>query len=374
MAETKNDDRLFPLALTFERDHAPTTFPTPADFAQWREQERQFWERYAANNDQFTAAFRENSTLVRRQNEQSEEEFRTRLPDFLKTYVPSSSGFVKAAQRFSTISPAAARIGLSLFLQPNQRIPVNSQEYQQAQILLTAYHAVGDPLANRDRIEAAVVDAERLQKTESDRAVLFNEFMEKIETEFKIRFDGFEAKLALGAPRDYWESRSHNHAIAAQTARNRWRFWTIMILLLSFLAAIMLFTAVGDAISLQMEQALGLPVSTPSNHNMTLAFGSLIKRGIIFGTFFGVGIWWLRQVLRELRSHEHLAEDAAERVTMIETFSALKGAGLADTADLSPIFAALYRPAATGLVMDDGGGPMSPLDVLVKAAVSKIKT
>lgn len=148
-----------------------------------------------------------------------------------------------------------------------------------------------------------------------------------------------------------------------------------MILVLSFLVAIVLFTAVGDAISLRMEQSLGLPVSGPANHDMTLALGSLIKKAIIFGTFFGVGIWWLRQVLRELRSHEHLAEDAAERVTMIETLSALKGAGLAETADLSPIFAALYRPAATGLVVDDGGGPISPLEVLFKVAeLSRIKT
>lgn len=195
MAKTKNDARLFPLALTFERDHAAITFTKPSDFAQWRAQERQFWEAYVANNDQFAAAFRGNATLVRQQDEQNKEEFRTRFPDFIKAYVPSSSGFVKAAQRFSAISPDAARIGLSLFLQPNQRIQVNSQEYQQAQILLTAYHAVGDPLANRDRIEAAVVDAERLRKTDSDREVLFNEFMERTATEFKTRFDGFEAKL-----------------------------------------------------------------------------------------------------------------------------------------------------------------------------------
>jgi hypothetical protein len=122
-----------------------------------------------------------------------------------------------------------------------------------------------------------------------------------------------------------------------------------------------------------MEQALGLPTTISVDVNPTVALGGLLKRGIVFATFFGIGIWWLRQVLRYLRSHEHLAEDAAERVTMIETLSALKGAGLAD-GDLSPIFAALYRPAATGLVTDDGGGPISPLEALFKVAeVSKLK-
>jgi hypothetical protein len=137
-------------------------------------------------------------------------------------------------------------------------------------------------------------------------------------------------------------------------------------------AAIVLFTTVGDAISLGLEQFFSLPVTDSTNP--TLALGGLIKKGIVFATFFGVGVWWLRQVLRELRSHEHLAEDAAERVTMIETLSALKGAGLADN-DLSPIFAALYRPAATGLVVDDGGGPISPFELLLKAVeLSKGKT
>lgn len=58
-----------------------------------------------------------------------------------------------------------------------------------------------------------------------------------------------------------------------------------------------------------------------------------------------------------------LAEDAAERVTMIETYAALKTLGLA-TSDLAPILAALYRPAATGLV--DDNGPVLPIEIFMK--------
>ena len=55
---------------------------------------------------------------------------------------------------------------------------------------------------------------------------------------------------------------------------------------------------------------------------------------------------------------------------MIETYAALKAADL-DAGDLSPILTALYRTAATGLVVDDG--PVLPLEVLIKGATEAVK-
>lgn len=64
-----------------------------------------------------------------------------------------------------------------------------------------------------------------------------------------------------------------------------------------------------------------------------------------------------------MRNHEHLAEDAAERVTMIERLAALQAAGLHND-DLSTALSALYRPDAAA--MADDRGPILPIEILVK--------
>ncbi len=61
--------------------------------------------------------------------------------------------------------------------------------------------------------------------------------------------------------------------------------------------------------------------------------------------------------------HEHFAEDAAERATMIETYAALRATGLQD-ADLGPVLAALYRPAG---VLGEEQGPVLPIEILLKS-------
>jgi hypothetical protein len=84
---------------------------------------------------------------------------------------------------------------------------------------------------------------------------------------------------------------------------------------------------------------------------------------VFLGTVAGLGVWIVRQFLRDVRNHEHLAEDAAERVTMIETLTALQSRGL-QSGELSTILSALYRPAAAA--MADDGGPILPIEILMR--------
>ena len=100
-----SDQALFPLDLKFARDLTTLSFDTAPEYSHWRTLEQQFWNNYAGNNDHFAFAFRENGTSVRDQNEQNEATFRNNLDRFQETYVPSSSTFVKAAQRLSSTSP-----------------------------------------------------------------------------------------------------------------------------------------------------------------------------------------------------------------------------------------------------------------------------
>lgn len=74
-------------------------------------------------------------------------------------------------------------------------------------------------------------------------------------------------------------------------------------------------------------------------------------------------IWALRVLVRLMLSAEHLKQDAAERVVMAKTYMALvlgdkdsRGSLLKDD-DRALVLAPLFRPAATGIVSDDGGPP-----------------
>ena len=68
-----------------------------------------------------------------------------------------------------------------------------------------------------------------------------------------------------------------------------------------------------------------------------------------------LGIWVVRLVIRMWLSHAHLATDADERVTMVQTYLALLEDGkMTKDEDRALVLTPLFRPAADGLVKDEG--------------------
>lgn len=68
-----------------------------------------------------------------------------------------------------------------------------------------------------------------------------------------------------------------------------------------------------------------------------------------------LGIWVVRLVIRMWLSHAHLATDAGERVTMVQTYLALLEDGkMTKDEDRALVLTPLFRPAADGLVKDEG--------------------
>jgi hypothetical protein len=63
----------------------------------------------------------------------------------------------------------------------------------------------------------------------------------------------------------------------------------------------------------------------------------------------------LRIIVRLFLSQVHLAADAAERMTMVQTYLSLKeGGSTFKDDDLRLILGALFRPTSDGIVKDDG--------------------
>jgi hypothetical protein len=84
-----------------------------------------------------------------------------------------------------------------------------------------------------------------------------------------------------------------------------------------------------------------------------------------------LGFWVIRILVRLFLSHIHLENDAAERVTMAQTFLALKrDSALSGTEHIGTILAALFRPTGDGIVKDEGLPPTA-MEWLTKLGGSK---
>lgn len=209
------------------------------------------------------------------------------------------------------------------------RVSVNAIEAKCAE-LDTAI----DTVRAQQKTDFELMLQERVKKHE----VLANEHekaMEAIQTTFK-------AKMELRAPVDYWKTKEAEHANAAGT----WMWAAFGSMATAAVAlGVAIFLALGD---------------TPADKNpATWRVASLAMLAVL-------AVWAIRLVVRIFLSHTHLQTDAAERVTMVMTYLALMEAEkIPGDEDRKLILAPLFRPAADGLVKDEGL-PHPALDLLTK--------
>jgi len=86
----------------------------------------------------------------------------------------------------------------------------------------------------------------------------------------------------------------------------------------------------------------------------------------LLGLLAVLGVWAVRLVVRMFLSDQHLATDAAERVTMVQTYlSLIEGGKLTSDDDRKLILQALFRPASDGIVKDENP-PHLGLDILTR--------
>jgi hypothetical protein len=197
-----------------------------------------------------------------------------------------------------------------------------------------------------DALDQIHEDIGNAQKT----LISFQQDRLNISTEWRSFFDcsqdemrALAASAALQAPKPYWNEKGNFHEKKIRNSKNLW--------VLSLAINVMII-------------AVSISLSILFPPNITTGIYGIIERMVYFGSFLGFGIWWSRQNLKNYRLNEHLAEDAKERVTMIETYAALKSQGLGRE-NYTTILNALFRPAVTGLV--DDSGPSMPIEILIKS-------
>lgn len=140
----------------------------------------------------------------------------------------------------------------------------------------------------------------------------------------------FKEAMTLRAPVEYWQTKATSHGERA----NAWMKWTfgsmvVLGLLLGGLAAWVFLTLHDDK---------------PDAWKVAV----LVLVGVL-------GVWAVRLIVRMYLSHQHLATDSEERVTMIKTYLALlEGDKMPSDDDRKLVLTPLFRPATDGIVKDEG--------------------
>jgi hypothetical protein len=162
----------------------------------------------------------------------------------------------------------------------------------------------------------------------------------------KIEIDNltktYDEKLALQAPVRYWMTKRRFHSLARKK-----------------IGGVLRWGGVGSAIfiSLALWLLLGDATTTKPPEYWRIGF-VVILLTVVF--------WSVRLGIKILLSHLHLEEDAAQRITMIQTYLSLMRRGQTTSAeDIKQILSALFRPTGDGLVKDEGM-PTSLIDFLTR--------
>jgi hypothetical protein len=173
-----------------------------------------------------------------------------------------------------------------------------------------------------------------LDKLQEEQAANFTAILSKHEDNLKTLLNTYDQKLALLKPVEYWNQKQKFHK------RRSIQFGGV-----SLFGFLILTGSLGAAIYFMLR---GLGQNENPKH---------WQIGILLVAVF-FSIWVMRVLVRLFLSHLHLAEDAAERRTMIQTYLSIAREGTQFAPeDKALILQHLFRTASDGLVKDDAAPP-----------------
>ncbi|MCS3806663.1 hypothetical protein HNO92_004272 [Chromobacterium alkanivorans] len=212
-----------------------------------------------------------------------------------------------------------------------------------------------------------------------------SEFKQKWNDDFALVKAAYDSNMALQAPVRYWDNKRKKH--------EQWALRMGVFVLVAMLASVWaLYLQIGSLNQSYTESVLGVSKSkvevpgvkfSASNGRSSVLSQksdmSLPREGVSAGNpnnwHFDLALllleatlcfWVIRIGVRMLLSQVHLENDAAERVTMAQTYIALMRRGkLPEGDDLKTVLAALFRPSGDGIVKDEGIPP-SMMELLTK--------
>ncbi len=214
--------------------------------------------------------------------------------------------------------------------------------------------------ANKDTFESLRVAIEsytekiqtEFEKSQSVRADEWTKELEEARNDLTALTETYDNHMKLAAPVSYWDKKRVKH-------RN-WSFGFFGLICVAMWRFGSLLVTELESVSKAVELAKVMP---PVQNSSSSTVGSMIELASTWkiGSFIllaTLGFWVIRILVRLFLSHIHLENDAAERVTMAQTFLALKrDSALSGTEHIGTILAALFRPTGDGIVKDEGLPP-----------------
>lgn len=202
-------------------------------------------------------------------------------------------------------------------------------------------------------------------ESQSARQEEWTKELENARNELTALTETYDNHMKLAAPVSYWEKKRVKH-------RN-WSLAFFVFIGLSMWGFGSLLVEELESVAKAVEAVKAIP---PAKNAASSTAGSLIELASTWkiGSFVllaTLGFWVIRILVRLFLSHIHLENDAAERVTMAQTFLALKrDSSLSGTEHIGTILAALFRPTGDGIVKDEGLPPTA-MEWLTKLGGSK---
>lgn len=181
---------------------------------------------------------------------------------------------------------------------------------------------------------AADEQARQFEDAQRARQETFTKLTDQHARDMEALRKTFREEIALRAPAEYWESKRNGHR------RMAW---------ITGAASFVGILAAAGLLGWQIHDVL---IETPR--------GSTPEpwRVVVLALIAVFLVWAIRLIVRMFLSHLHLLTDAGERVVMVQTYlSLLEGDRLASKEDRQLILQALFRPAADGIVKDEGVPP-----------------
>jgi len=225
--------------------------------------------------------------------------------------------------------------GVILAVLAKRGIPFPDEDNERLQDMLSKADGVTAALQSalgefrtKSETELAALADQRQQRAQASEDMLLNakstfdtaqaahvERMKTIEETFK-------QKMGLRAPREYWASKQASHKRRA----GLWLRWFLSGCVLGLVAAVLTVKWAGDAIS-------AASTITP-------------ETWLLVGLPVVLVLWILRLLHKQATTQFALAEDAYERVTMVETYLALFEENKVQEVERPLILQPLFRPTS----------------------------
>lgn len=173
---------------------------------------------------------------------------------------------------------------------------------------------------------------EEIDQAENERISKFEESMDAME---KYHSD-LKEKLKYTESIEHWKKKSREHLAAMIT------MWTLFISLMILYSLEVIIKPSDDVTNL--------------NYYMSSTFWESV-------VFLGLFIWAERLLAKIAISNMHLRNDAEERVTMLQTYLALKNEDSGDEIE-SDVLKSVFTPTTSGLVKEADSGHIA--EVLIK--------